>query len=141
METPRKRRVQKPVGIYVVSIAVIIVLGVFQLFRYFIEFQGSDGDIPFVMAFIPLFLCGFTIGAAVWAAYGDNYSRIALLIFVSLNFLWWLYLVITAISYNDGQHVDIAGAIITLIRPAFVTIFCWVYLNKKEVTDYYRSIT
>ena len=140
MEEAKRKRLQKPVGIYVVSIAVIIVLGFFQIFRYFIEFHGTE-ELPFMMAFIPLFLCGFTIAAAVWAAVGDNYSRIALLIFVSLNFLWWLYLVIMAISYGDSKQVDVFGALMTIIRPAFVTIFCWVYLNKKEVVDYYKSVT
>jgi hypothetical protein len=140
MEPVRKRKVQKPIGIYVVSIAVIIVLGVFQLFRYWIEFRNID-ELPFMMAFIPLFLCIFTIATAVWAMVGDNYSRIAMLIFVTLNFLWWLYLVVMAVSYADAKDFGAYGAITTLIRPLAVLIFCWVYMSKKEVVEYYKSIT
>lgn len=140
METERKRRIQKPVGIYVVAIAVIIVLGFFQLFRYWIEFRNTE-ELPFIMAFIPLFLCIFTIASAVWATVGDNWSRISLLIFVSLNFLWWFYLVIMAVSYGDSKNPKTYSVLITLLRPAFVLIFCWWYLTKKEVIEYYKSIT
>jgi len=140
MEAPKRKKVQKPVGIYVVGIAVIIVLGVFQLFRYLIEFQSIE-ELPFMMAFIPLFLCIFTIASAVWAMIGDNWSRITMLVFVSLNFLWWLYLVIMAISYGDSRSVNYGVAITTLIRPLAVLIFCWVYMTKKEVVEFYKSIT
>ncbi len=129
MEAAAKKRVQKPVGIYVLSIAVIIVLGLFQLFRYWIEFQAIKEDLPFTMVFVPLFLCIFTIASAVWLAVGDNWSRITLLMFVSLNFLWWLYLVIVAISYGESKNFEFLYALTTLIRPALVLIFCWWYLQ------------
>jgi len=141
METEKKGRVQKPVGIFVVSVVVIIVLGLFQLFRYWVEFRAIQEDLPFTMVFIPLFLCVFTIASAVWLNVGDNWSRITLLIFVSLNFLWWLYLVILAVSYGDSKKLETYGALFTLIRPALVLIFCWWYLTKKEVVEYYKSIT
>lgn len=140
MEATRKKRLQKPIGIYVVAIAVIIVLGVFQLFRYWIKFQNTE-DLPFMMAFVPLFLCIFTIASAIWAMVGDNYSRITLLIFVSLNFLWWLYLVILAVSYNESKNLNSLNAVMTLLRPTAVLIICWVYFSKKEVVEYYKSIT
>lgn len=141
METENKKRLQKPVGIYVLSIAVIMVLGIFQLFRYWIEFQNVKEDLPFVMAFIPLFLCVFTIASAVWATIGDNWSRITLLIFVSLNFLWWLYLVIMAISYNESKNLNFLPLLITLIRPATVLGFSWWYLTTKEAVTYYKSVS
>lgn len=128
-------------GIYVLSTAVIIILGLLQLLRYWIEFESIKEDLPFVMVFIPLFLCGFTIASAVWAAFGDNSSRIALLIFVTLNFLWWLYLVIIAISSDESDSMNSLQLIITLIRPALILVFCWWYLNKKEVVEYYKQVT
>ena len=134
----RKKRVQKPVGLYVLAIAVFIVLGLFQLFRYWLEYQNAEVDIPFLMIFIPLFLCVFTMASAVWLTIGDNFARIALLVFVSLNFLWWLYLVIMTISYGDFQSV---GLVTTLIRPGLVLIFCWWYLNSREVVEYFKSIS
>lgn len=140
MELESKRKVQKPIGIYVLSIAVIIVLGLLQLFRYWIEFQEIKEDLPFTMVFIPLFLCVFTIASAVWATVGDNLSRITLLIFVTLNFLWWLYLVIIASSYSESNNIQIfVNGLITLIRPTIVLMFCWWYLNSKEVVDYYKQ--
>lgn len=141
METEYKRRVQKPVGIYVLAIAVIIVLGLFQLFKYWIEFQEVKEGLPFMMVFVPLFLCIFTIASAIWLTVGDNWARITLLIFVSLNFLWWLYLVIMAISYNESKNFNFLFPLTTLIRPALVLGFTWWYLTSKEVFEYYKSIT
>ena len=141
MENRKKKRIQKPVGIYVLSIAVIIVLGIFQLFRYWIEFQSIKEELPIMMVFIPLFLCVFTIASAVWLTFGDNWSRIALLLFVTLNFLWWLYLVIVAISYGESKNLEFLGALTTLIRPAVVLGFCWWYLTSEEVVEYYKQAT
>lgn len=142
METLSRKRIQKPIGIYVLSIAVIIVLGLLQLFRYWIEFQEIKEDLPFTMVFIPLFLCVFTIASAFWAMVGDNWSRIALLIFVTLNFLWWLYLVIIASSYSESKNIQIfLNGLITLIRPAIVLIICWTYLTSKEVVEYYKQVS
>lgn len=137
-----RRRVQKPVGIYVVAIVVIAVLGLFQLYRYWIEFQSIKEDLPFLMVFIPLFLCIFTIASAIWFTVGDNWSRITLLTFISLNFLWWLYIVIIAISYSESKNLEIfLKALPTLIRPTLVLIFCWWYLNTQEIIEYYKQIT
>jgi cation transport ATPase len=141
MENVRKRNIQKPVGIYVVSIAVIIVLGVYQLFRYWIEYQNIKEDLPFVMVFIPLLLCGFTIFSAIWATFGDNLSRISLLLFVALNFLWWLYLVLMAVSYNESENFNFLFALSTLLRPSLVLGFCWWYLTRRGVVEYYKSVS
>lgn len=137
MEQSQKKRLQKPVGIYVLSIAVIIVLGLFQLLRYWNEFRATDGDIPFIMAFVPLFLCMFTIASAIWIWFGDNWARIVFLIFVTLNFLWWFYLVVMAISYSED--LNRFGLIMTLIRPGLVLGFTWWYLNSKEVVYYFKN--
>jgi uncharacterized membrane protein len=141
MEKESRRNIQKPIGIYVVAILVIIILGAFQLFRYWIEYQALKEDLPFAMVFIPLFLCLFTIAAAIWLTIGDNWARITLLGLVSLNFLWWLYLVIMAISFNESKNLNYLAALYTLVRPSFALGFCWWYLTKKEVVEYYQSIT
>ena len=62
-----------------------------------------DGDVPFVIAFTSLFLSVFTAASAIWAFYGDNLSRIILLIFVSLNILWWIFLILNAIAYSEAK--------------------------------------
>ena len=141
MENEPKRNVQKPVGIYVVAIAVIIILGIFQLIRYWIEFQATKEDLPFTMVFIPLFLCVFTIASAVWLTMGDNWARIIFLAFVTLNFLWWLYLVIMSVSYGDLKDPNTFSVLFTLIRPSLALGFCWWYLTQREVIEYYKSVT
>lgn len=138
METVRKKRIQKPVGIYVVAIAVIIVLGLLQLLRYWSEFRVAE-ELPFMMAFVPLFLCLFTIASAIWLCVGDNSARITFLAFVSLNFLWWLYLVVNAISFSESEKLNSGALILTLIRPTLATGFAWWYLNTKTVVEYFKQ--
>ncbi len=138
-EVEHKRRIQKPVGIYVLAIAVFIVLGILQFLRYWIEFQKMSEDLPFIMVFIPLFLCGFTALSAIWVAVGDNLSRIVLLIFASLNVLWWTFLVILANAYDDSKQLAFLYLTTTLIRPVFVLICCWWYFTKKDVVAFYKQ--
>lgn len=140
METEHKRRIQKPIGIYVLCIAVFLVLGILQFIRYWVEFQKiGNEDLPFMMVFIPLFLCGFTAFSAIWAAIGDNLSRIILLIFSSLNVLWWTFLVIMANVYDDSKQLAFLYLTTTLIRPIFVLICCWWYFTKKDVVAFYKQ--
>lgn len=139
MENEPRRRIQKPVGIYVFAIAVFIILGVLQFIRYFIEFQNANEDLPFTMVFIPLFLCVFTAASAIWVSFGDNLSRIILLVFVSLNVLWWAFLVIMAVAYDDSKNLAFLRFLPTLIRPLFIFVCCWWYFTKKEVVAYYKQ--
>lgn len=135
MESEQKRRIQKPVGIYVLSLLVIVVLGFFQLIRYWIELQVAE-NLPFMLAFIPLFLCAFTIISGIWLWFGDNWARITFLTFVTLNFLWWFYLVVMAVSYSeDPRRFQL---IATLIRPGVILGVSWWYLNSKKIVYYFK---
>lgn len=139
MENEPQRRIQKPIGIYVMAIAVFLVHGCLQFFTYWWNFQLFDGTLPFAVVFVSLFLCVFTAFSAVWAAIGDNTARIALLIFDSLGVLWWLFLVIVMIANIDSHNFAALGFIVTLVRPLFFLGLCWWYFTKKEVVAFYKQ--
>ena len=139
MEDRMKRRIQKPIGVYVICIAIFIVHGVLQLLTYLLNFQLLDGGLPFIVVFISLFFCAFTAFSAVWASIGDNSARIALLAFDSLGVLWWLFLVIVMVANSESNNFAVLSYIFTLVRPLIVLGLCWWYFTKKEVVEYYKQ--
>lgn len=139
MERELKRRISKPVGIYVFTIIIFIRLGLFEFLNYWYSIQNSEGNVPFIMVFVPLFLCTFTAGAAVWAFYGDDTARIALLIFVSLNVLWMTFLFISAIGYSESDGIEVARLIPILFQPVAWLIATWWYFTKSDVVAYYKQ--
>lgn len=139
MEGQWKKRISRPVGIYVFTIAIFVRLGLFEFINYWSDIQNSDGNVPFVIVFVSLFLCAFTAGSAVWAFYGDDTARIALLIFVSLNVLWMTFLVITAIGYSESNGIEVARLIPGLFQPVAWLIGTWWYFTKSDVVAYYKQ--
>ena len=134
------KRIQKPIGIYVMTILIFIGLGIFQLLGYWTNIQKANGETPFPIVFISLFVCVFSAAGAVWAFYGDNLARICLLIFVSLNVLWLSFLIVLTISYppeDDKMHG--VGFILLLFRPMFWLVLTWWYFTKADVVAYYRQ--
>lgn len=139
MENEPRRRIQKPVGIYVLTILIFIRLGLFQFLNYWTEIQNENGEVPFTIVFISLFLAVFTAATAIWAFYGDNLARIAILIFVSLNVLWWFFLIVSAIAYDKSERQEWIGWIPLLIQPVFCLCLTWWFFTKQEVVAYYKQ--
>jgi hypothetical protein len=134
-----KPRIQKPLGVYVLTTAVVLVMGVLQFLLYLREVALSDDEIPKIMVFVPVFLCTFTAASAIWAACGDNNGRVVMLVFVSLNFLWWLFLIVTAAAYDSSHRFVALVYLPTLIRPLIIFVLCWWFFNKSNVVAYYKQ--
>lgn len=145
MESQIERNIQKPIGIYAVCIAVILAHGGIQFLYYYRDFMILEGDIPFIITFVSLFLLGFNVATAIWAIYGDNLSRICLLIFDSLNVLWFVYLVVFSIAYSETKNLEFLKIIAIIVRPLVISIIvfciCWYFFTKSEVIAYYKHIS
>lgn len=145
MDNHFERNIQKPVGIYAVCLAVILAHGGIQFLYYYRDFMLLEGDIPFTITFISLFLLGFNVATAIWAIYGDNLSRICLLIFDSLNVLWFVFLVVISIAYSETQNLEFLKIITIIFRPLVISIIvlciCWYFFTKSEVVAYYKHIS
>jgi hypothetical protein len=153
------KSIQKPVGIYVFAIFVIIGYGLFPLVGVFpissrevflvtvgaLPFNGSiyflhdqNGEGPFALIFSAIFLCVFTVASALWASVGHNEGRISLLIFATLNFLFWMTFVFIAIVYApDGQAI--IQLVTSMITPPIWIGAVWWYFTKGEVVAYYKQ--
>jgi hypothetical protein len=138
MEEPQKRRIQKPIGLYILTICIFLRFGVFQLISDFNSIRETENATPFLIAFILISRNVFVAGAAVLAYLGENWGRISLLTIVSLNVLWTLFNVITFVSYIENNQ-NLTPILFDLLNPIFWLIVCWWYLNTKIVVEYYKQ--
>lgn len=137
MKEVEKNQIQKPVGVYILTICIFLRFGIFQFIRDFNDIQDAESETPFLIAVILIGRNVLVAGAAIWAYFGENSGRITLLAIVSLNVLWTIFSVITYFSYKDtGQNITLIGNI--LFNPVFWLILCWWYLNKENVVKYYK---
>jgi hypothetical protein len=62
-----------------------------------------------------------------------------LLIFVSLNVLWWVFLIISAIAYNESKNSEWIRLIPSLIQPVVWLCLTWWYFTRNHVIAYYKQ--
>jgi hypothetical protein len=132
------RTVEKPLGLYVVTLVDFALFGVLQFFKTIADARSAEGETSFPTVFIALFLCIFTAASAVWAFLGDNSGRYALLFFISLNILWLLGN-LSALLLNEG--LENKSSIFILIA-AGKTVWGfgangW-YLTTGEIVEYFN---
>jgi hypothetical protein len=150
------KRIQKPIVISVLTILIVALYGIAPfltafpvLGRRFIfgalpfngsitMLYGSDGEASFILVFISLFLCAFSVASSIWAYYGYNEGRIATLAFVSTNFLWWTFLVIIAIVDTPTDSKGYIALFTSLIFPPIWLGFIWWQYTRPDVLAYYR---
>ncbi len=150
------KRIQKPIVINVLTILIVALYGVAPFLTAFpvlgrrfifgaLPFNGSitmlygpDGEASFILVFISLFLCAFSVASSIWAYYGYNEGRIATLAFVSTNFLWWTFLVIIAIADAPTDASEYIRLFTSLIFPPIWLGFFWWQYTRPEVLAYYR---
>lgn len=138
MEDIQKKRIQKPIGLYILTICIFLRFGVFQFITDFTAIRDAESEIPFLIAIVLIGRNVFVAGASVWAYLGENWGRISLLVIVSLNVLWTIFNVITYFSYNE-QEQSFAQILNILFNPIFWLVICWWYLNTKNVVEYYKQ--
>jgi hypothetical protein len=107
--------------------------------NYWYEIKIADGDVPFTIVFVSFFFTVFTAASAIWAFFGDNLGRIFLLIFVSLNVLWWMFLILGAIANSESKNLEWLNFVPKLIQPTIILVGTWWYLTKSDVVAYFKQ--
>ncbi len=92
METEWKKRIRKPEGVYVMCLLLFLNFGVYQFFYDFSAMRQSNTETPIIIAALLISLDVFSAATAIWAFFGDNLARISMLIFVTLNMLWSIFI-------------------------------------------------
>jgi hypothetical protein len=137
MEVAQKEQIQKPMGVYILTICLFLRFGIFQFIIDFNTIHDADRRVPLIIAIILIGRNVFVAGSAVWAFLGENWGRISLLTIVSLNVLWSIFNVITYLSFSQNE-TDAMGVTYTLFNPIFWLVMCWWYMNRKNVVEYYK---
>jgi MFS family permease len=138
MEAERKERIRKPEGVFILSLLVFLNFGVYQFFNDFTAMRQSENETPLLIAILLISLDVFSAAAAIWAFFGDNTGRIALLILISVNLLWSVFVLIIAVSYNNFDEVHFLF-LFSLLKPLFLFGLCWWYFTRKDVVAYYKQ--
>ena len=138
MEQPQtyRRRIAKPLGLYIITVFDIIALGLVPLVSVLLLARREDVELPFVVVLIYVGLAFSVMGAAVWACIGDNAGRYLLLGLVTISSV--LFIVNGAISVSDGGSTSIASVGL-IIRATFWIVINWWYFNRKHVVAYFRQ--
>lgn len=138
METQRKKRIRKPEGVFVLTLLIFLNFGVYQFFNDFSAMRQSENETPLLIAILLISLDVFSAASAVWAFFGDNLGRIVLLIFISLNMIWSIFVLIITVSYgkfDENSFLFLFG----LLKPLFLFGLCWWYFTRKDIIAYYKQ--
>jgi uncharacterized membrane protein len=140
METQWKKRIQKPIGVYVCTILILIRFGIFNTLSYFLAFRSADGDVYLPVVVISLAISIFTGAAAIWALIGQNEGRISLLILLPLNILWLVLLAVS--NLLDDERLNDEAAVKAIIQQVILSLFVfgieWYFMSRK-VVEYYKQ--
>lgn len=127
-------------GVYMVSILVLIKFGILNFIGYLMLFRNAEGEVMLPIVVVTLALCLFTAGACIWTLTGQNEGRISLLIILPLNILWVLLFSIADLFDNIDENDK--AAVMTIIQLTMQSIFIiaieW-YLMSEKVVAYFKQ--
>lgn len=138
MEEIQKAKIERPLGVYLLTALIFLRFGVFQLITDLNLITDESEPTPILIAIILIGRNAFVALAAIIAFLGENFGRVFLLAIVTLNVIWTTFNVISFVSYNEQTHISLS-VLFNLMNPFFWLIVCWWYLNKKNVVEYYKQ--
>ena len=131
------KRLERPIGLYLLTFADLVFLGVLESLKFVRDTRYAEQKPSFIIVFVTLFLALFTAASAVWAFFGDNYGRYALLTFVTLNILWiYTDLVFFIMNEGFGSRSNIQYMIAAAKGIGGLGLNWW-YLMSDEVVAYF----
>lgn len=144
METERKKKTRKPEGVLYLCIVIFLNFGVYQFLKDFLAIRQDENETPLLIAALLISFDVFCAASAVWAFFGDNSGRISLLIFMSLNMLWSVFILVLTVSYakpkeNGYYDAKIFFYGLNLLKPLFLFGLSWWYFTQKEIIAYYHQ--
>ncbi len=156
------KRVDKPVRLYVLTIFIVVAYGLMPFVSVFfidtrqafyiglrnLPFNGSpfvlydaDGNADPILVSISVLLCLFSISSSLWAFYGDSAGRIATLFFLTLDVVWWIGIVVFALTFAEAASSDKLSWVTQLIGPPIWLGFVWWNFTRPDISAYYRYVS
>ena len=129
------RRIERPLGLYMMAAYDFLVVGVIPLLTFVLALRNSDAEVPFVLVLLSVALYFCVMGAAVWAWSGDNTGRWILLATVTFVALQWIVNAILVLSGSDHKPRVIGF----ISRGATALALNWWYFNRKSTVAYFKQ--
>lgn len=140
IEDKWKKPIKAPLGIYVWSVLVILRFGIANFISYLLSIRNAEGDLNLPVIIVSFALCLFSVLAALFAIFGENAGRIALIVLAPLNIIWVIILVLPALLGDDVAEGK--GAVMVVIQQVFLALWVigmvWYFMTKK-VVEYYKQ--
>lgn len=133
------RRIERPLGLYLMTAYNIIVVGVIPLLTFVLAVRNSDAEFSFVLVLLSVAMYFCVMGAAVWAWSGDDMGRWILLSVVTFVALQWIvnaFLVLSGSELVSGGKPPVIGFI---TRGSIALALNWWYFNRKSTVAYYKQ--
>src|SRR2546423_142165 len=123
--TTWKKRIEKPIGVYIITIYDFLVVGLIPLLMLVIFLRKSDVELPFIVVLMSVALYFTVMGASIWALAGDNPGRWLLLLAVTLTALLWITNAVMLLSNVELASGDKSSVIGFISRGTMALIFNW----------------
>ena len=143
IETEPRRRIAKPLGVYILVSVDFVIFGLLPLIGVILLSRLSGIELSFGVVILPVALAVISIAACVWAWIGDNPARYLLVGIITLSSLLTI-----ANSFLVLADEDLASSqkfapmpFKYVVRGAFwIGINCW-YFFRPSTAAYYRQRT
>ena len=88
--TTRKKRIDRPLGVYLITIYDFLVVGLIPLLTFVLFARNSDTEMSLPATKLSVGLYVVVMAFSVWACFGDNVGRLLLLSAVTLTAVTWI---------------------------------------------------
>lgn len=134
-----RRKIDKPLGVYIIAIFNIIAMGIIQLASFILLMRISQEEIPLFLRLLNVGLPVIIIAASVWAAAGDNAGRRLLLTAVTMLSLGIILNSLILLVSGDAAGENVIKAVGYIIRAGFWLGINWWYFMRPSTLAYYRQ--
>jgi hypothetical protein len=137
--TPSKRRIAKPLGIYVITLFDAIAIGLFPLIVLFFLDNDPGIKISEFDYYLTALLRVMVVASALGAMMGEDLGRRILLGAVTAASISMVLNSINILSSNQAAGTQGAGLVGNITRGIFWIGINWWYFNRREIVDYYKQ--
>ena len=129
-DAPTKRRIAKPLGVYILLPFDFLIFGLLPLVGILIQSREPGFEISLVIITPLVALAVGTMAACVWAWTGDNPARHLVVALVTLSAL--VYIVLPILGEGSYKFV---------IRGTFWIVINWWFFFRQSTAAYYKQHT
>jgi hypothetical protein len=138
-ETRSRRKIDKPIGVYIITAFDFIAVGLVPLIAVIWLNRMTDGELPFVSLVTGVSLGVLVMAASVWAWMGANPARYLLLGLVTIISFLIIINNIALLASREVVGENLIKSVGAIIRGLFWIGINWWYFNRRHVVAYYQQ--